>query len=132
MRGLMMEYPLTLHHLLNRGCTLYPNHEIVSRTANGRHRYRYADYHVRVKRLANALRRAGIERGDRVATLAWNHYRHLELYFAVPCMGAVLHTLNFRLAPDQLAYIINHAGDRIIFVDQSLLPVLERIRDQIS
>ncbi len=131
MEGLMMDWPLTLHHFLDRSARLFPRKEIVTRTAAGMHRYTYADFHRRVHRLAHALGRLGIGRGDRVATFAWNTYRHLEIYFAAPCMGAVLHTLNIRLAPDQLIYIINHAEDRVIFVDASLVPLLERIRDQI-
>lgn len=131
MEGLMMDWPLTLHHFLDRAARLFPRKEIATRTAAGMHRYTYADFHQRVHRLAHALSRLGIGRGDRVATFAWNTYRHLEIYFAAPCMGAVLHTLNIRLAPDQLIYIINHAEDRVIFVDASLVPLLERIRDQI-
>jgi len=131
MEGLMMDWPLTLHHFLDRAARLFPRKEIATRTAAGMHRYTYADFHRRVHRLAHALNRLGIGRGDRVATFAWNTYRHLEIYFAAPCMGAVLHTLNIRLAPDQLVYIINHAEDRVIFVDASLVPLLERIRDQI-
>ena len=131
MEGLMMDWPLTLHHFLDRAARLFPRKEIATRTAAGMHRYTYADFHRRVHRLAHALNRLGIGRGDRVATFAWNTYRHLEIYFAAPCMGAVLHTLNIRLAPDQLVYVINHAEDRVIFVDASLVPLLERIRDQI-
>jgi fatty-acyl-CoA synthase len=131
MEGLMMDWPLTLHHFLDRAARLFPRKEIATRTAAGMHRYTYADFHRRVHRLAHALTRLGIGRGDRVATFAWNTYRHLEIYFAAPCMGAVLHTLNIRLAPDQLIYIINHAEDRVIFVDASLVPLLERIQDQI-
>ncbi|GBD09031.1 Long-chain-fatty-acid--CoA ligase [Candidatus Thermoflexus japonica] len=131
MEGLMMDWPLTLHHFLDRAARLFPRKEIATRTAAGMHRYTYADFHQRVHRLAHALNRLGIGRGDRVATFAWNTHRHLEIYFAAPCMGAVLHTLNIRLAPDQLIYIINHAEDRVIFVDASLVPLLERIRDQI-
>jgi fatty-acyl-CoA synthase len=132
MRGLMMDFPLTLQHLLQRGCQLYAKQEIVTRTGAGIHRYAYADYGERVQRLANALRALGVGPGDRVGTFAWNHYRHLELYFAVPCMGAVLHTLNIRLPADQLAYIINHAGDKVIFVDRSLLPLLERLKPELT
>ncbi|WP_376789441.1 long-chain fatty acid--CoA ligase [Thermoflexus sp.] len=131
MEGLMMDWPLTLHHFLDRAARLFPRKEIATRTAVGMHRYTYADFYRRVHRLAHALNRLGIGRGDRVATFAWNTYRHLEIYFAAPCMGAVLHTLNIRLAPDQLIYIINHAEDRVIFVDASLAPLLERIRDRI-
>src|SRR6266851_3437843 len=131
MNGLMMDYPLTLHHFLERSARLFPRKEIVSVMPQGMHRYTYGDYHRRTHRLARALGRLGIEPGDRVGTLAWNNYRHLELYFAVPCYGAVLHTLNLRLSAGDLTYIINHAGDRIIFVDASLVPILEGIKDRI-
>ncbi len=127
----MMDSPLTLTPFLERAAKLYPKKEIASRTALGMHRYTYAEFHRRVHRLAHALERLGVQRGDRVGTLCWNSYRHLELYFAVPCIGAVLHTLNLRLAADQLAYIIDHAGDTVIFVDASLANLLEPIRDQI-
>jgi fatty-acyl-CoA synthase len=96
------------------------------------HRYTYRDFHQRVHRLAYALKSLGVQVGDRIGTLCWNSSRHLELYFAIPCAGFVLHTLNLRLAPEQLAYIINHAEDRVIFVDASLLPVLEPIRSELK
>ena len=133
MNGLMMEYPLTLTHILERAAKIYPTREIASRMPDGSmHRYRYRDFHQRVHRLAHALHSLGLEAGDRIGTLCWNSSRHLELYFAVPCAGYVLHTLNLRLAPSQLAYIINHAEDRIIFVDASLLAVLESIRSELK
>src|ERR1700676_3408381 len=133
MTGLMMDYPLTLTHIRERSAKIYPPREIASRTPDGSmHRYTYRDFHQRVHRLAHALRNLGVKAGDRIGTLCWNSSRHLELYFAVPCAGCVLHTLNLRLAPDQLAYIINHAEDRVIFADASLLPILEPIRIQLK
>lgn len=133
MNGLMMDYPLTLTHVLERSAKIYPTREIVSRVPDGSmHRYTYLDFYRRVHRLAHALRSLGVEAGDRVGTLCWNSGRHLELYFAIPCAGCVLHTLNLRLAPDQLAYIINHAGDQVIFVDASLHPLLESIRGELK
>jgi acyl-CoA synthetase (AMP-forming)/AMP-acid ligase II len=133
MTGLMMDYPLTLTHILERSAKIYPTREIASRTTGGSmHRYTYRDFHRRVHRLAHVLRSLGVEAGDRIGTLCWNSSRHLELYFAVPCAGCVLHTLNLRLAPEQLAYIINHAEDRVIFVDASLLPILEPIRGELK
>ncbi len=126
-----MDYPLTLKHFLARAERLFPNQEIVTRTAMGAHRYRYRDYCLRTHRLAHLLHQLGVQKGDRVATLCWNTHQHLELYFAVACYGAVLHTLNLRLSSDDLAYIINHAEDRVIFVDQSLLPLLKTIRERI-
>jgi fatty-acyl-CoA synthase len=127
MRALMMDRPLLLTHFLERAEKLYPEREIVSRTAKGLHRTTYADVAVRVRRLGAALGKLGLAPGDRVATFAWNHHRHLELYFAVPCSGRVLHTLNIRLFPEQITFIANHAEDRVIFVDDVLLPQLEKV-----
>src|SRR5258706_9665197 len=132
MQGLMMNTPLTLTPLLERAGRLFAKKEIASRTEAGMHRYTYADLYERVHRLAWALQAMGIQPGDRVGTLCWNSYRHLELYFAVTCYGAVLHTLNLRLAADQLAYIINHADDRVIFADASLTNLLEEIRGDLK
>jgi fatty-acyl-CoA synthase len=133
MTGLMMDYPLTLTHILERSAKIYSGKQIASRVVDGSmHRYTYLDFYRRVHRLAHVLRRLGLKKGDRAGTLCWNSYRHLELYFAVPCAGFVLHTLNLRLAPDQLAYIANHAGDKAIFVDASLLPVLEQFRSELT
>ncbi len=125
MRGLMMDYPLTLTHFLARAQRLFSGKEIISRNPGGLHRYSYAEAYERISRLANALCDLGIKPGDRVATFAWNTYRHFELYFAVPCSGAVLHTLNIRLFPEQIEFIVNHAEDAVIFVDDSLIAALE-------
>jgi len=123
--------PRPLHRSFERAGKYFPKKEIVPRPRADHHRNTYGDYYRRVHRLAHALKKIGVEAGDRVGTLAWNTYRHLELYFAVPCYGAVLHTLNLRLPLDQLTYIINHAEDRVIFVDASLLQLLERIKDHL-
>src|SRR5437016_4772771 len=131
MKGLMQDYPLTVQHMLWRAERLFSRKEIVSKREAGVHRYSYTDLAKRVHQLANVLTRLGVREGDRVATLAWNNYRHLELYYAIPCMGAVLHMLNLRLSPDQLAYIANDAADSVIFVDESLLPLLNQFRDRI-
>jgi len=131
MQGLMMNYPLTLTHLLERSAKLFGGKEIASKFPGAMHRYSYADFHGRVHAVAQALKQLGVKPGDRVGTLCWNSFRHLELYFAIPCYGAVLHTLNLRLPSDQLAFIVNHAEDQVIFVDASLVPILESIRDQI-
>jgi fatty-acyl-CoA synthase len=132
MQGLMMDYPLTLAPLFERSARLFGAKEIASKMGDGRmHRYSYADFHARTHRLAHVLERLGVRRGDRIGTLCWNTYRHLELYWAVPCYGAVLHTLNLRLSSEQLAYIIHHAGEKVIFVDASLAPLLEPIRAEI-
>ena len=112
MDGTMMPFPLTLTPILERCAQLFPTEEIASRRPDGSmHRYTYADFHRRTHALARALlRKLGLQRGDRVATFMWNHYTHLESYFAIPCAGGVVHTLNLRLHPDDLAYIINHAA----------------------
>jgi acyl-CoA synthetase (AMP-forming)/AMP-acid ligase II len=130
MEGLMMDYPLTLQHLFERA-TQFPEREIVSRRPDKSiARSTYAEFHARVQKLANALTRLGLEPGDRVATLAWNHGRHLEAYFAVPLAGGVLHTVNPRLSPQDLAYIVNDAEDKFLLVDDVLVPVWERFRDE--
>jgi acyl-CoA synthetase (AMP-forming)/AMP-acid ligase II len=126
MLGTMMRYPLTLNHLLERGRTLFPEIEVVSRLpGRGIARSTYADFARRARALAEMLQKAGLQRGDRVATLMWNHYVHMEAYFGVPAAGGVLHTLNLRLAPHELAYIVNHAEDRMLIVDDTLLPLFE-------
>jgi len=133
MRATMMQFPLTLPHLLERAARLFGSNEIVSRLPDrGLHRYTYRDFRDRARRLAAALLAAGLERGDRVATLMWNHHVHLETYFAAPCAGGVLHTLNLRLHPDDIAYIVNHAGDRFLIVDDVLLPLLDKFRDAVN
>jgi len=130
MRGLMMDYPLTLTHFLERANDLFPKKEIITRIPTGLHRYTYADLHERARRLANALRTLGVKPGERVATFAWNSFRHLELYLTVPSSGAVLHTLNIRLFPEQVVFIVNHAEDAVIFIDDSLLSALEPLAPQ--
>ncbi|MEZ4589104.1 MAG: long-chain fatty acid--CoA ligase [Gemmatimonadales bacterium] len=133
MLGLMMDdYQLTLTPMLERARLLHGKKEVVSRLATGVHRYTFADYVGRVDRLAGALTALGVGSGDRVGTFAWNSYRHLEVYLGAPCMGAVTHMLNIRLFPDQLVYIINHAGDKVIFVDASLLPLFNKLRDRLT
>ncbi len=131
MQGLMMDYPLTLQHFFNRVTRLFPRKEIITQTDTGTHRYTYGEWGKRCMQLANALHNAGVTEGDCIGTFAWNTYRHFELYFAVPCMGAVLHTLNIRLFAEQLVYIINNAEDKVIFVDGDLVPLLEKIADQL-
>ena len=123
----MQRTPLLMSRLLDRGAWIAPETEIVTLTANGTHRQTYADTAERAAALANGLEDLGIGLGDRVATFMWNGWRHLELYQAVPSMGAVLHTVNIRLAAEDLRYIINHAADRVVFVDADLAPILETI-----
>ena len=127
----MMNTQLTMATLMDRGPLLAPEVEIVSKLRDRIHRYTYQDLGRRVRQLAGALTRLGVQRGDRVASLAWNSFRHLEIYYAVPCMGSVLHTLNLRLSTNDLEYIINHAEDSIICVDQDLLPILEKLAGKI-
>jgi acyl-CoA synthetase (AMP-forming)/AMP-acid ligase II len=127
----MQRTPLLLSRLMDRGAWIAPNEEIVTRTSEGVHRETYAEAHDRSHQLAHALKDFGIREGDRVASLLWNGYRHLEMYHAVPCMGAVLHTLNLRLSPRDLEYIINHAADRIIVIDADLIPLLEQLAGKI-
>ncbi len=124
----MQRTPLLLSRLLDRGARLSPDEEIVTMTGSGVHRQSYAETRARACQLAHALRRRGIAIGDRVATFMWNGRRHLEAYQALPSMGAVLHTLNIRLSPRELEYIVNHAHDRVILVDADLLPLLEKLR----
>src|SRR3712207_6531341 len=120
MQGLMQQVPLTRQMILERVANLHPSKTVTTKTADGFHRETYGELVERVTRVASALKEMGVKPGDRVATAAWNSYRHLELYLAVPCMGAVLHTLNIRLHPDKLSYIVNHADDQIVFVDTSI------------
>jgi fatty-acyl-CoA synthase len=128
MNGLMMDFPLTLAAIFRRAEQVFSRREIVTRrTDRSLHRYRYRDFADRTRRLASALQRLGIRPGDRVATLGWNHHQHLEAYFGIPLMGGVLHTLNLRLLPDELAFIVNDARDQAILVDQTLLPLWERV-----
>lgn len=127
MQGLMMDYPLTLTPLLDRAKRLFGKKEIVTKSGPTLERYTYADMVDRVGRLANALEKLGVDRDTRVATFAFNNARHMELYFAVPCMGAVLHPINLRLPPDQIIYILNHAEDQVLCFDPQLLPSIEKL-----
>jgi fatty-acyl-CoA synthase len=127
----MQKTPLLMSRILGRGAQLDPNEEIVTLLENGTHRQTLRTTWDRASQLAGALKEYGIEVGDRVASFMWNNYRHLELYQAVPSMGAVLHTLNVRLSPTDLEYIINHAQDRVIFIDEDLLPLLAPLKDKI-
>src|SRR5438445_2038665 len=131
MDGQMMDFQLTLPPILRRAETYFGRKQIVSRLPDRSfHRYTYADFGRRSRALSLALQELGLQRGDRVATLCWNHHQHLEAYFGIPCGGFVLHTLNLRLHPNDLAYIASHAGDRAVIVDRSLLPLLEQFRDR--
>ena len=128
MKGQMMNYPLTTNAIIEYGNRVFPYKEIVSKLPDGTmHRYTYADMYKRTKKLANALvNKLGIKPGDRVGTFAWNHYQHVELYYAIPGVAAVCHTLNLRLSVDQIEFIINHAEDKAIFFDATVAPLLEK------
>ncbi|HWX44992.1 MAG TPA: long-chain fatty acid--CoA ligase [Solirubrobacteraceae bacterium] len=126
LEGLMQnDFPLTLQHARRRMRDCHPSAQVVTLTEGEPVRASFGEVSERVDRLARALRRLGIEDGDRVGTFAWNNQRHFELYMAIPCVGAVLHTLNIRLFAEQLTYIVNHAEDQVIFVDASVVPLLE-------
>ena len=132
MQALMMNSQLMISNILKHAEKNYPNREIVSVTAdNPRHRYTYKDFAVRTRQLANALDALGAKFGDRIGTLAWNDYRHLELYYAISGSGMVCHTINPKLFPEQVNYIINHAQDRFIFVDVLVMPLIEALAEQL-
>jgi fatty-acyl-CoA synthase len=128
MRGLMMDMPLLVSSLIEHADRSHGDTEIVSRSVEGPiHRYTYTEAHTRSKRLAQALARLGVKRGQRVGTLAWNGFRHFELYYGVAGMGAVVHTVNPRLFPEQLVFIVNDAEDRYVFFDLSFVPLVEKL-----
>ena len=128
----MMNYQLLVPGLLDRANTYFPKKEIITREGDGVHRCTYRDLKGRVNRLCNALAGLGVGKGDRVGTFGWNTYRHLEAYFAPPTMGAVTHTTNIRLSPDDLTYIVNHAGDKVMLVDPDLVPILEPLAPRLE
>ena len=124
MRSTMMDFPLTIRHIFEHGRTLYADSEVVTSEADGLRRIEFGALADRADQLAAALRRLGVEPGDRVATFAWNNQEHQEAYFAIPGMGAVMHTINIRLSAEQIRYIIGHAEDSVMLADASLAPVL--------
>ena len=129
LQGQMMNYPLTIQSIIEYGNRVFPFKEVVSFMPDGQwHRYTNADLYKRSKKLAAALiSQLGVQPGDRIASFAWNHYQHLEIYFAVPGVGAVCHPLNIRLSPDQIGFIIQHAEDKVVFLDASLIPLFAPI-----
>src|SRR5947208_11384148 len=135
MHGLMMDMPLLISDLIRHADRHHGATEMVSKTVEGAgkdgtgavHRYTYRDAHARTRRLANALKRLGVGMHDRVATLAWNGFRHFETYYAVAGSGAVIHTINPRLFPDQIAYIADHAEDKYVFFDLSFAPLIGKL-----
>lgn len=130
----MQDFPLTINHLFRHGRAVHGDAEIVTYNGPGNESTRssFASVGDRADQLAAALTRLGVEDGDRVGTFMWNNQRHMEAYLAIPCMGAVMHTLNIRLFPEQLVYVVNHAEDKIIIVDDSLVPLLARVFDQLT
>ncbi|MBV8692719.1 MAG: long-chain fatty acid--CoA ligase [Actinobacteria bacterium] len=132
MQGLMQDYPLTLPHFFHRAERLFPTKEVVTATPNGVERTSYGEWATRTRKLGGALDVLGVSGDGRVGSFAWNTARHLELYFAAPCTGRVLHTLNIRLFPEQLVYIVNHAEDEVIFADRSLMASLAPLLDQFT
>ena len=132
MQSTMMNLPLTITSIMEFADKVYPNQEIVSVTLdNPNHRYRYKDAFKRTRQLANALESLGLKQGDVVATMAWNDYRHLELYYAISCSGMVCHTINPRLFDEQIEYIVNHAEDQWLFIDPLFVPKLEAMQDKL-
>lgn len=128
----MMQTPLTMTQMIERAEKYFPKKQVVSRTASGIQRLTYKQIGERTRRLADSLKKLGVEKGDRVGTLAWNHHRHLEAYFAIPCIGSVLHTINIRLSPQHISFIINHAEDKVLLVDPDLIPLLEKCSSELK
>ncbi len=128
----MMDTPLSIVSMIERAEKLFPKKEIISRTHSGIFEYTYKDMAERTRKLASVLKRLGVEKGDRVGTFAWNHHRHLEAYFAIPSIGAVLHTINIRLPGEHISYIVNHAEDKVLLIDIDLLPLIERVKDDLK
>ena len=132
MFGLMQDRPLLVSSLIEYAASIHGDTEVVSRLADGIHRSSWRTIHTRAKQLAKALLALGVQPGDRVATLAWNSHRHLELYYAVSGIGAVLHTVNPRLFPEQLSYIVNHAEDSVLLLDAMFLPLVSKLRPHLT
>ena len=133
MHGQMMDIPLLISSLIVHADRHHGDAEIVTRTVEGPiHRYTYRDAHTRSRRLASALEKLGVKQGDRIGTLAWNTHRHMEVYYAVAGMGAVCHTINPRLFPEQIAYIANHAEDSYLFFDLTFLPLVEKLQEHLK
>ncbi|MBG9589706.1 fatty-acid--CoA ligase [Cytobacillus firmus] len=129
---MMMQTPLTMTQMIRRAEKYFPKKTVVSRTAGGIQRLTYKEIAERTRKLAESLQKLGVERGNKVGTLAWNHHRHLEAYFAIPCSGAVLHTINIRLSPQHITYIINHAEDKVLLIDPDIVPLIEKVKDELK
>ncbi len=128
----MMQVPLSVGSLLEHAEKFFPKKEVISQTHDVLHRLNYGEIGQRTRRLMSIMNELGIRKGDRIGTLAWNHHRHLEIYFAAPGMGSVLHTINIRLSPEDIIYIINHAKDKILFIDEDILPLIEHIHTHLK
>lgn len=128
----MMETPLLVGSLLERAEKFFAKKQVISQTHDELHTLTYKEVGQRTRRLMSVLEELGAGKGDRIGTLAWNHHRHLEIYFAAPGMGAVLHTINIRLSPEHIIYIINHAEDKVLFIDEDVLPLIEKVQDQLT
>lgn len=129
----MMQTPLLLNDLLKRAETYYAHNQIISRTSDSMiHRLTYAEWGKRTRKLAHALTKLGMQKGDKIASFAWNQHRHLEAYFAVPCAGACLHMVNIRLSPEHITYIINHAEDKMLIIDEDLVPIIEGVQEDLK
>lgn len=126
-----MNHPLTVGAMMEHAESFFPKKEVISQTHDTIHRLTYKEIGKRTRRLMSALNKLGVLKGDKVGTLAWNTHRHLEVYFAAPGMGAVLHTINIRLSPEHIIYIINHAEDKIIFVDEDILPLVDKLQEHL-
>src|SRR5580658_2580632 len=131
MKSTMQDAPLLISNIIRHGEFVYADKKIFTVTPEGVEEATFFQISKRAEQLAAALTKLGVQPGDRVATFMWNNQAHMEAYIAIPCMGAVLHTLNIRLFPEQLSFIINHAEDSVIIVDSSLIPALAKVRDQI-
>ena len=132
MQGLMMNRPLRVNDIITFAAEVHGDSEVVSVTVEGgMHRSTYRDIEKRTRQLGHVLTKLGISQGDRVATLAWNGYRHLELYYGIAGIGAVCHTINPRLSSEQMIYIVNHAEDKVIFVDLTFVPILAALKDHL-
>ena len=130
MQGLMMKQELMISDLIDHASKVHSTREIFTLNSDmTEHRYTWSDCAVRVKKLANALLKAGVKKGDRIATIAWNNYQHIEIYYAVSSIGAVVHTINPRLKPDQISWMVNHAEDSFVFFDKTFSPIINSISD---
>ncbi len=132
MLGLMQDWPLLCHRIIEHAAQIHGTQEVVTRSVEGPiHRTNYAEIHKRALKVSQRLDRDGIKLGDRVATIAWNTWRHLEAWYGIMGIGAICHTVNPRLFPDQIAWIINHAQDRVVMTDITFVPILEKIADKL-